>query len=123
MKPTSNRFYDLLYDIKAIIKKARYNAVSAVNAEMIKAYYKIGRKIVEEEQRGSKRAGYGERLLETLSIELIKEFEKGYSVTALKNMRKFYLIYKSQIGQSVTDKFYKLTWTHYCELIKTTIFH
>jgi len=55
-------------------------------------------------------------LLETLSVELVREFRKGYSVTALKNMRKFYLIYNNPIGQSLTDEFYKLTWTHLPEL-------
>ena len=109
---------DLIQDIKNLIKRARHNAFTAVNAEMLKAYFEIGRKIVEEEQKGKRRAEYGEKLLETISAELIKEFGKGYSVTALKNMRKFYSIYKNYISQSLTDEFYKLTWTHYCELIK-----
>src|SRR3989338_3129799 len=107
-----------LKEIKNIIKKARYAAFTAINSEMLKAYFEIGRKIVEEEQKGKKRAGYGENLLENLSVELIKEFGRGFSVTALKNMRLFYSIYKGKISQSLTDEFYKLTWTHYCELIK-----
>ncbi len=111
-------FVALIQDIKTLIKKARYNAVYTVNAEMLKAYYEIGRKIVEEEQKGSNRAGYGERLLEKISSELIKEFGRGFSTTALKNMRIFYAMYKDQIGQSVTDEFCRLSWTHYCELIK-----
>ncbi|PIN87031.1 hypothetical protein COV19_01785 [Candidatus Woesearchaeota archaeon CG10_big_fil_rev_8_21_14_0_10_44_13] len=78
----------------------------------------MGRKIVEEEQKGGKRAGYGEKLIESLSVELIKEFGKGFSLTALKNMRIFYTVYKDKIGQSVTDEFFRLSWTHYCELIK-----
>jgi len=49
---------------------------------------------------------------------LIKEFGKGFSLTALKNMRIFYTVYKDKIGQSVTDEFFRLSWTHYCELIK-----
>ena len=80
----------------------------------------VEKKIVEEEQKGEKRAEYGERLLENLSNELIKEFGRGFSVTALKNMRMFYTIYKNRIGQSVTDEFFRLSWTHYCELIKIT---
>ncbi len=108
----------IIHEIKSIINKARYNAFTAVNAEMLRAYFEIGRKIVEEEQKGQKRAGYGENLLEILSMELGKEFGKGFSTTALKNMRLFYKTYKDKIGQSVTDEFYKLSWTHYCELIK-----
>lgn len=108
----------LITQIKEIVTKARYAAFTAVNIEMLKAYYQIGKKIVEEEQKGGERAEYGKKLIETLSAELVKEFGKGYSTTALKNMRKFYLIYKDRIGQSVTDESYKLSWTHYCELIK-----
>lgn len=110
-------FFSLVQDIKKLIKNARYNVVHAINSEMIKAYYEIGKKIVEEEQQGSKRAEYGKKLLETLSEELVKEFGKGYSVTALKIMRKFYILYKEQIGQTVSDEF-KLSWSHYCELTK-----
>ena len=53
-----------------------------------------------------------------MSADLIKEFGTGFSVTALKNMRIFYTVYKDKIGQSVTDEFFRLSWTHYCELIK-----
>ena len=113
-----SEFTDFFKEIKTIIHKARYNAFNAVNAEMLKAYYKVGKKIVEEEQKGEKRARYGEKLLENLSNELINEFGKGFSLTALKNMRIFYNIYNNKIGQSVTDEFFRLTWTHYCELIK-----
>lgn len=113
-----NEYGALISEIKQILQDARHAAFTAVNAEMLKAYFEIGRKIVEEEQKGKKRAGYGKRLIDSLSIELIKEFGKGFSQTALKNMRIFYIFYKDKIGQSVTDEFYKLSWTHYCELIK-----
>lgn len=108
----------LIQDIKKIVSVARYQAYHSVNTAMLKAYYEIGKRIVEEEQKGKERAEYGEKLLETLSTELIMEFGRGFSVTALKNMRIFYQIYKDKISQSATDEFFKLTWTHYCELIK-----
>ena len=114
----NHSFAGLIKEIKRIVSRARYNAFTAVNTEMLKAYFEIGRKIVEEEQGGSKRAGYGEKLLDSISSELTKEFGKGFSVTSLKNMRLFYNVYKEKISQSPTDEFYKLTWTHYCELIK-----
>jgi len=59
----------ILKEIKSIISKARYNAFTAINIEMLKAYFEIGRKIVEEEQKGEKRAGYGQNLLEIISKE------------------------------------------------------
>src|SRR3989338_157891 len=113
-----NDYSFILKEIKSIISKARYNAFTAINTEMLKAYFEIGRKIVEEEQKGQKRAGYGKQLIEHLSGELIKEFGKGFSTTALKNMRIFYTVYKDTIGQSAADEFFGLSWTHYCELIK-----
>lgn len=118
MKIAKNNFFVLIQDIKKLIRNARYNAVTAVNAEMLKAYYEIGRKIVEDEQKGESRAEYGKKLLEEISSELTKEFGRGYSVTSLRNMRLFYITYKNRIRQSLTDELYKLTWTHYCELIK-----
>lgn len=105
--------FTLLSDIKNIIRKARYNAVNYVNAEMLRAYYEVGRKIVEEEQMGHKRAGYGERLLETISADLIKEFGRGFDASNLRRMRLFYLSYPK--WETVSPK---LTWSHYCELIK-----
>jgi len=103
----------ILKDIKSIIAKARYNAYSAVNKEMLKAYFEIGRKIVEEEQKGKKRAEYGENLISNLSTELMKEFKKGFDVTNLRRMRRFYLVYKK--WETVSPK---LSWSHYSELIK-----
>lgn len=100
-------------DIKNIISKARRNAFTTLNTEMLKAYFEIGRKIVEEEQNGKRRAEYGEKLIDTLSKELIKEFGKGFDVTNLRRMRRFYTIYKKWETMSP-----KLTWSHYSELIK-----
>ena len=117
-KYLADGYSSILRDIKGIIAKARYHAFAAINTEMLKAYFDIGRRIVEEEQKGEKRAGYGEQLIEHLSGELIKEFGKGFSTTALKNMRIFYTVYKDTIGQSAADEFFGLSWTHYCELIK-----
>lgn len=100
-------------DIKDLIKTARHNVIYAVNSEMVRTYYEIGRRIVEEEQKGASRAGYGTRLLENLSKELFKEFGKGFDGSNLSRMRSFYLTYP--ILGTVSQK---LTWSHYCELIK-----
>jgi hypothetical protein len=106
-------YSEILKDIKSIIVKARYNTFRALNKEMLNAYFDIGRKIVEEEQKGEKRAEYGEKLIDILSEELMKEFKKGFDVTNLRRMRRFYLIY--QKWETVSPK---LTWSHYSELIK-----
>lgn len=115
----TRRVAELLTEIKGIISTARYNSVKTVNQEMLKAYFVIGKKIVEEEQKGRQRAEYGKKILEEISMELTKEFGRGFGLTSIKNMRLFYETYKNEIRQSVIDEFGSgLTWTHYCELIK-----
>lgn len=63
--------------IRAILQGARSQALSAVNDAMVRAYWEVGREIVEEEQRGRERAGYGQRLLEELSARLTAEFGRA----------------------------------------------
>jgi len=75
--------------------------------------YEIVKRIVEEEQSGSERAGYGEKLIDSISAELIKEFGRGFDSSNLPRMRRFYLTF--QIWETVSPI---LTWSHYCELIK-----
>ncbi|RFC40952.1 MAG: putative nuclease of restriction endonuclease-like (RecB) superfamily, DUF1016 family [Candidatus Nitrotoga sp. CP45] len=97
-------------DIKNILEQARSKARSAVNAAMVEAYWLIGRRIVEEEQRGQHKAEYGARLLENLSRELSESFGKGFSYANLRNFRQFYLTYPDQaICYTVCSK---LSWSH-----------
>ena len=97
-------------DIKQILQQARNNAHSAVNSAMVAAYWLIGKRIVEEEQRGEVRAQYGKRILENLSISLSDEFGKGFSYANLRNFRQFYLTYPDQeICYTVCSK---LSWSH-----------
>jgi hypothetical protein len=99
--------------IRVIIENARNNIVHAVNTEMVLAYWHIGREIVEQEQKGEKRAAYGKKTLEDLSCRLSDEFGKGFDFTNLTNMRKFYLAYP--ILDAVRQE---LSWTHYRILMR-----
>ncbi len=103
----------LIRDLKRLIQNARRNVFTAVNMEMLRTYFDIGRKIVEEEQRGKGRAEYGESLIDSISRELVKEYGSGFNATGLRRMRRFYSTYK--IWATVSPK---LAWSHYCELIK-----
>ena len=86
--------------------QARKNAKTAVNLTMVYAYYEIGRIIVEEEQRGERRAAYGQQLLKGLSDYLTQNFGKGFSVGNLKNILQFYKVYSAdQIGETVFSQF------------------
>src|SRR3989337_2150559 len=83
-------------DIKNILGRARQKAFSAVNTAMVEAYWLIGRRIVEEEQKGSAKAGYGEYLITELSKALTFELGKGFSYANLSNFRQFYLTFPEQ---------------------------
>ena len=78
--------------VQAILEQARDTAARSVNTAQVVANWLIGREIVEDEQMGSHRAGYGHRVLEDLSTRLHKEYGAGYSVNNLEHFRKFYLL-------------------------------
>ena len=62
-----------LYEsIKQIIEEARDNVYRAANFAMVQAYWRIGKLIIEEEQNGKERAGYGEEIIKQLSGRLTK---------------------------------------------------
>ena len=75
--------------MKEILKNARQKAYTAVNSAMVEAYWKIGRRIVEEEQSGRERAEYGKEILQNLSKELTEEFGKGYSYRTLREILSY----------------------------------
>jgi DUF1016 N-terminal domain len=64
--------------IQEILSQARHRALQAVNTAMLAAYWHVGREIVEEEQRGMERAGYGDRLIRELSRHLTAQFGQGF---------------------------------------------
>jgi hypothetical protein len=83
-----------LYErIRQILESARSNLARTVNTTQVVANWLIGREIVEEEQRGEKRAAYGEQMIADLSEKLQKDFGIGYGTTNLKLFRQFFLAY------------------------------
>ena len=79
--------------IRQILESARATAARSVNTAQVVANWLVGREIVEEEQRGKRRAGYGEKLLAELSVRLVGDVGKGWSVRNLEYCRNFYLTY------------------------------
>ena len=79
--------------IRQILESARIGVARSVNTTQVVANWLIGREIVEEEQRGQKRAGYGEQLIEELSGRLQAEFGRGFAVRNLETFRQFYVTY------------------------------
>ena len=107
MNLTNKQF---IHKIKTLLHSARNKAYQSINEIMTKTYFEIGKGIEKEEQKGRNRADYGKELLKNLSIELTKEFGKGFSVDNLENMRRFYLVYSK--SETVSRKF-QLSWSHY----------
>lgn len=82
---------------------------------MVKAYWCIGRDIVEEQQQGRKRAEYGSFLLNGLSERLTQKYGRGFSVSTLRDIRLFYQTYPE-------NKFNpNLGWIHYRSLMRVHI--
>lgn len=77
-------------DIATLLQNARSKAYRVVNSIMVETYWKIGQRIVEEEQNGKSRAEYGEKLIENLSRYLTDTFGNGFSEANLQNFRRFY---------------------------------
>ena len=118
-----------------LVKYARESAMKQVNVIQTMTYYCIGKWIVEEQQKGEKRAKYGKQILKQLSETLNAEFGRGFSVDTLENMRKFYLVYQDRISENLYRNFaveksekasrilddekpFALSWSHYVKLMR-----
>lgn len=133
----------LIAEVRNLIQSARHAAATTVNTLQVLTNFEIGRRIVEHEQRGEKRAVYGAGLLKELSIRLTSEFGRGFSEDNLSNMRRFFLTWRdrvaefphslfgnsvAQIGQQPAGALpisaqpmrkspFTLSWTHYLVLL------
>ena len=105
----------MILEIRELLETTRKNVAQQVNTQMLTTYWNIGRIIVEYEQQNQLRAEYGKQTLRELSKELTREFGKGFSVSNIQFMRRFYQSYSIQQTVSV-----KLSWSHYCELLSIT---
>jgi predicted nuclease of restriction endonuclease-like (RecB) superfamily len=108
-----NSSNQLLSEIRQVIEQARIQVQQTVNSEMVLAYWHIGRLIVLDEQQGEQRAAYGKQQMQLLSKQLTSEYGKGFDVTNLRTMRRFYQ------GFPIRDALrLELSWTHYRILLR-----
>lgn len=112
MQPTALKYSELLFNIGSTLQKARENAIKAINTELVRANWEIGRHIVEYEQQGREKAEYGSSLLTDLAKDLKVKYGKGFSKSSIYLCRQFYIKYP--IFQTVSGK---LSWSHYAELL------
>lgn len=109
----SKKYETLVTDIENAVANAKDSIATNINKVMVRTYWSIGRYIVEYEQAGSVKAGYGKQLLRQLSKDLTLRLGRGYSHSNLSNMRKFYNYYPT--FQTVSGK---LSWSNICEIIR-----
>ena len=112
MKEPKKKYNDednmLVNDLRSIVSKARSKAFAAVNYSLVERNWRIGQRIVEQEQNGASRAEYGKHVIEVASAALTEEFGKGFSETNIMNFKKFYLKFKElTIPQTLSEEFKK----------------
>ena len=105
----------LVQQISETYLSGQKKAIAAVNTSMVETYWKIGEYVVQFEQHGSAKAGYGKALLKNLSTDLKITHGKGFSMSNLYLMREFFLKYPT--FQTMSGKLTSLSWSHFCELI------
>ncbi len=120
--------YDtVLSDVIDLLESARRVSARTINSIMTATYWEIGRRIVEYEQVGAKRAEYGKELLKKLSIDLKARFGRGFSERNLEQMRLFYIGWpisqtlsaksNGDIVENILLKRFSLPWSHYVRLL------
>jgi predicted nuclease of restriction endonuclease-like (RecB) superfamily len=103
-KLAAKRSPDIYKRIREILDSARVGVARTVNTTQVVSNWLIGREIIEDDQKGVHRAGYGEALLKDLSSKLTRDFGRGYSVDNLESFRLFYSAYPSLISETPSRK-------------------
>ncbi|WP_095167389.1 YhcG family protein [Pseudomonas sp. Irchel 3H3] len=112
-QPQEPQLASLLGNLGDLIREARRKVLRAVDTTQVQTCWQIGRHIVEFEQQGARRAGYGKQLLATLASVLTAEFGKGFDSSNLRYMRLFYQAFP------ICDALrHELSWTHYRALLR-----
>jgi len=109
----SEQYTYLLHKISNTYAVGRQKTIAAINTNMVLTYWQIGQHIVKFEQGGNAKAEYGTALLAKLSKDLALSHGKGFSLSNVKRMRQFYLVFPN--GATVS---HHLGWSIYVELLK-----
>lgn len=113
--PVSQEF---VCDVRRIIDDGRRQAYAAVGNIALATYWNIGRRIVEEEQKGESRAAYGKQIIDGLADRLSLFYGSNYSKRNLQHYRKFYLVFPD--FEKVYEFVHNLNWTHIRRLLSVT---
>jgi predicted nuclease of restriction endonuclease-like (RecB) superfamily len=96
---TGEPLLPLIKEIRDLVQSARRAVNRNVNNIQVATNFEIGRRIVEHEQQGNRRAEYGKRILIELSHQLTTDLGPGFSERNLKYMRSFYIEYRESVPQ------------------------
>jgi hypothetical protein len=113
-KDNNEKAHALISDIRRMIDEARSAVAATVNAGLTMLYWQIGKRINGEILKG-KRAKYGQKIVATLSRQLITEYGNGYSPKSLRRMVQFAEVFPDE--QIVVSLIRQLNWTHFIALI------
>lgn len=118
MEKNLSSYHSLIKDLEVLITSGRKAAYQSINQAMIDMYWNIGKRIVEEEQKGKVRAQYGKALIKNLAAVLTAEFGSGFTARNLRNYRQFYLLFpEREIWHACVPN---LTWTHFRSLLRVS---
>jgi predicted nuclease of restriction endonuclease-like (RecB) superfamily len=107
--PTTTDYTGLVGGIAKLLESARHSSARAVNAVMTATYWEVGRRIIEFEQGGEKRAEYGKALLQNLSLDLTARFGRGFARPNLIRFRQFYLAFPISTKRSTPSNVSKIS--------------
>jgi hypothetical protein len=112
--PPHSSLSELLGEIRGFIEQARARAAQAVNATLVLLCWGIGHRIRRDLLR-NKRAGYGEKIVQTLSAQLTLDYGRGYSRRNLFNMIRFAEMFPDRnVVQALSGQ---LGWSHFLAII------
>jgi hypothetical protein len=103
----------LVQEIRDLVQNARRAAAQNVNTLQVITNFEIGRRIVEYEQKGNRRAEYGKQIIRELADQLTNDFGRGFSKRNLEYMRQFYREYQDPLTQ-IPDSLCAIVSTHSC---------
>lgn len=109
---------DLIRDAKCIISEAQQFAYQVVNVTLVKRNWMLGKRIAEEELKGTNRAEYGNAIIQKLADELTAEFGKGFDYSSLYKFVRFYKLFPNILDSASTKSSIILSWTHYRVLLQ-----
>ena len=108
---------NVLQDMRTIIEASRANAYQAVNLELVRRNWLLGKRIAEEELKGKSRAEYGLEIIRKLSKDLTNDFGKGFDRTNLYSFLKFYKYFPEIVDTACQLSSDVLSWSHYRVLL------